>query len=190
MTCLSSPEQLACTSCRLHQTRRTVVPGHGDPNATIALVGEAPGVAEDATGEPFLGRAGQRLDQLLSDVGASRADLWVTNVIRCRPVGNAIRSYPDAVATCPGLWLATELASLTNLKVIVLMGATAGALFLPGLRAKELAQTARALPAAPSNGKLVVGAYHPSYALREGPWVSDSIRGSLRRAMTYAALLC
>lgn len=185
MTCLSSPEQLACTSCRLHTTRKSVVPGHGNPEASIALVGEAPGAKEDREQLPFIGPAGERLDQLLADVGASRDALWVTNMIRCRPVGNAIRSYPDAVSTCPSLWLKPELAMLMNLKVIVLMGATAGSLFLSGLRAKELAQTARALP----DGRIICGAYHPSYALREGPWVSESIRESLRRAMTYAALL-
>ena len=183
MACKATHELLTCTSCRLHNFRNIVVAGHGDPNARIALVGEAPGKDEDEQGEPFIGKAGQHLDMLLGNVGLVRGQLWLTNVVKCRPPSNNLRAYPDAQVTCPTLWLMPELQALPNLKVVVTLGATAGALFFPGHTATEMSTLARSW----IEGYCAIGAFHPSYSLREGEWVARSIEASLRRALTYAA---
>ncbi len=81
-------EVLGCTRCALHQTRTQVVAGSGDPGAQIMFVGEAPGYHEDRSGLPFVGSAGKLLDQLLGEIGLRRDDVFITNVLKCRPPGN------------------------------------------------------------------------------------------------------
>ena len=185
MTCNASNEHLTCTACSLHQWRANVVPGHGDYNATIALVAEAPGAVEDKEGMPLVGPAGKLGDKLLVRAGIDPTAVWKTNLVHCRPPNNAIREYPDAITRCPDLWLKPELNGMPNLRCIVALGATAGTLWFPGMKAGELATMARTL----SDGVIVVGSYHPSYVLRGGgQWVVDSIVDSLRRAMLYASI--
>lgn len=181
MSCLALIEHLTCTSCALHETRNRVVPGHGNPKARIAFIGEGPGSEEDKVGEPFVGPAGRRLNLLLGRVGLRREEVWYDNTISCRPPGNDIRAHPNSVIVCPSLWLLPKLEQV-GVRVIVAMGRTAGALYFPGKMAHELATLARFLP----DGRVVVGSYHPSYALREGPWVEESIVGSFRRAKELA----
>mgnify|MGYP001598311036 CR=1 FL=1 len=199
MSCLASDEMLSCTSCSLHTTRTQVVPGHGSIDAKIAFVAEAPGRDEDTKGEPLVGSAGQRFDRQLERVGIKREDVWLDNAVHCRPPNNAIRDYPDALARCPDLWLFPTLYALDSLRVIVALGATAGCLWFPGAKATEVASLARAFqPTARScrsevlRPYIVVGAFHPSYALRSGgEWneIDASIVGSLQRALTYSSLL-
>lgn len=78
----------ACTSCDLHETRTKVVFGSGDADARLMFVGEAPGAEEDRTGMPFVGRAGRLLDQLLADIGIGRDEVFIANVLKCRPPSN------------------------------------------------------------------------------------------------------
>lgn len=92
-------EALACARCRLHQSRRTVVFGEGDPNAAVMVVGEAPGAEEDRTGRPFVGSAGKLLDRLLLSAGFPRASVYICNVLKCRPPGNR-DPRPDEIASC------------------------------------------------------------------------------------------
>lgn len=160
-----------------------MVPGHGDVNAVIAYVGEAPGADEDREGKPFVGRAGEMLDRLTVEAGIDPTRIFKANVLCCRPPRNAIRECPDAVSRCPELWLHDTLNALPDLRVIVALGATAGALWLPGKRAGELAKLAKAI-----GDRVIVASYHPAYALREGQWVSDSIVASLSRALVYSGL--
>ena len=184
MSCIATTELLTCISCRLHEFRTQVVAGHGDSNATIAGVGEAPGQQEDEHGVPFYPNApaGRRLDMLLERVGLTRAQIWLDNVVHCQPPNNNLRAYPDAQAICPDLWLRPMLAGLPNLRVVVAFGATAGALWFPGHTATEMSKLARSC----KEGYTVVGAFHPAYAVRSGEWVDVSIEASLRRAMSYA----
>ena len=188
MTCRATVEHLTCEACSLHQFRTQVVPGHGSIDARIALVGEAPGKDEDMEGHPFVGRAGQLLDELLERAGIDQATIWRDNVVHCRPPNNAIREYPDAVSRCPDLWLKPTLAGLQNLRAVVTLGATAGQLWFSGKRAGEIAVLARAVCMQGPRAIRIVGSYHPAYALREGPWVSDSIVASLSRALIYSQL--
>jgi len=81
-------EALACTKCPLAETRTQVVFGVGDPHADLLFVGEGPGEQEDLTGEPFVGRAGRLLTSLIEDIGLTRAQVYIANVVKCRPPGN------------------------------------------------------------------------------------------------------
>jgi uracil-DNA glycosylase family 4 len=92
-------ESSGCRKCPLHQGRTTVVFGSGNANADLMFVGEAPGMNEDQQGLPFVGRAGKLLDQLLVEVGLQRSDVFVTNVLLCRPPGNR-DPQPDEIETC------------------------------------------------------------------------------------------
>ena len=188
-------EHLSCTSCRLADYRTQVVPGVGSLFARLALVGEAPGQQEDVEGRPFVGPAGTMLYSLLHRAGLKyemkEHGVWITNAVHCRPPRNDLSAFPDALDTCPSVWLSGEggeLAARPNLKVIVALGQTAGALWFPGKKAHELAimntidtQTHAGF----SKHVVVVGAYHPSYALRQGAMIEDSIVASLERARRY-----
>ena len=185
MTCIASSEHLSCTRCSLHNYRQNVVPGHGNLEATIALVGEAPGLTEDKEGKPFVGAAGKLMDTLLGLAEINPHSVWKTNIVHCHPPENNIREYPDAITRCPDLWLRPELDSLPRLRCIIALGRTAGTLWFPGAKATELSKLARTLP----NGKQVIGSFHPSYVLRGGgEWVKDSIIGSLQRANLYSII--
>ena len=92
-------EASGCVRCPLHQGRTTVVFGSGNADADLMFVGEAPGMHEDLQGLPFVGRAGKLLDQLLGEVGLQRSDVFITNVLLCRPPGNR-DPQPDEIDTC------------------------------------------------------------------------------------------
>jgi DNA polymerase len=92
-------EVLGCTRCALSETRTQVVPGGGDPGAEILFVGEAPGYHEDKQGVPFVGQAGKLLDELLKGIGLTRADVFVANVLKCRPPGNR-DPRPEEIEAC------------------------------------------------------------------------------------------
>jgi uracil-DNA glycosylase len=98
-----------CTRCALAQGRTQVVFGAGDPNSDLMFVGEAPGFHEDQQGVPFVGAAGKLLEQLLAGIGLTRADVYIANVLKCRPPGNR-DPMPDEIEACEGhLWRQIEL---------------------------------------------------------------------------------
>ena len=175
---------LACQQCSLWMHRQQVVPGHGNPNADIAFVAEAPGVEEDRIGEPLVGPAGKRFNRQLAAAGLKREDCWLDNTVHCRPPDNDLRRYPDAQLRCPPLWLFPVLQQVKP-RVIVALGRTAGALWLPGYDAHAIAELARH-----TGEYIVVGALHPSYAQRlGGEWndADDSIVRSIKRAVELLA---
>ena len=96
-----SEEWSACGDCRLADTRTTVVVGDGNPDADLMFVGEAPGFHEDRQGIPFVGQAGGLLDELLAQIGLTRADCYIANVLKCRPPGNR-DPLPDEIEACEG----------------------------------------------------------------------------------------
>ncbi len=165
-----SGEVRSCTACpELAANRSNVVVGDYPPGARILLVGEAPGATEDATGRPFVGRAGRALDAALDAVGVPRAGVAVLNMLKCRPPANR-RPKPVETASCRR-WLDRQIAMIEP-AVIVALGLTAiaglwdeaaaaprSALVLGKLRGRELT----------CNGRLLVATYHPSGALRHGP---------------------
>ena len=92
-------EVVVCTKCHLWKGRKKAVPGIGDPESRLMLIGEAPGRSEDIKGEPFVGTAGKFLDTLLSEIGLSRKDVFITNVVKCRPPENR-DPLPNEIDTC------------------------------------------------------------------------------------------
>ena len=112
----------ACIRCRLHRTRSHAVPGEGPAGAAIFLVGEAPGRDEDASGRPFVGRAGRILDAAMRAARLPRDSVFITNVVKCRPPGNR-RPKPDEAAACR-TYLLAQIACVRP-RVIVTLGATA-----------------------------------------------------------------
>jgi uracil-DNA glycosylase family 4 len=92
-------EVVVCPKCRLCKTRKKAVPGVGNPEARLVLIGEAPGRSEDLVGEPFVGAAGKFLDTLLSEIGFSRSEVFITNVVKCRPPENR-DPLPDEIEMC------------------------------------------------------------------------------------------
>ena len=123
---------LGCTRCALAAGRTQVVFGSGDPNADLMFVGEAPGFHEDQQGVPFVGQAGKLLDTLLAGIGLARADVYVCNVLKCRPPGNR-DPQPDEIEACePHLFRQIELirprlvATLGNFATKLLSGKPAG----------------------------------------------------------------
>ncbi len=114
------PKVLACSECPLREGARGVVFGEGDPHASIMFVGEGPGQTEDVTGKPFVGRAGQLLDQMLKTVGFERSQVFIANIVKCRPPGNRLPLPPEVEVCLPHLKAQLRIISP---KMVVLLGA-------------------------------------------------------------------
>jgi DNA polymerase len=119
----------ACTACPLAQSRTQAVPGEGPPTARIMAIGEAPGETEDRTGRPFVGAAGQLLTKLLRGIGLDRSDIYISNVLKCRPPQNR-DPEPDEVEACAHFL--DEQVEIIRPDVILLLGRHATARLLPG----------------------------------------------------------
>jgi DNA polymerase len=157
-------EVRACTNCRLHQTRTNAVPGEGDTETEVVFVGEGPGFNEDRGGRPFIGRAGDLLVKLLASIGWRREEVFITNIVKCRPPDNR-DPLPDEVAACAP-YLRRQLEALEP-AVIVTLGRHSMARFMPGARISQAHGTVR--PVDPETGArdaLVFAMYHPAAALR------------------------
>jgi DNA polymerase len=152
----------SCTKCALAAGRTQVVFGSGNPNADLMFVGEAPGFHEDQQGVPFVGQAGKLLDRLLGGIGLTRADVYVSNVLKCRPPGNR-DPLPDEIAACePHLFRQIELidpklvATLGNFATKLLSGKPAGITRVHG-QEQEVTRGTRTVSLYPI--------YHPAAAL-------------------------
>ncbi|MCL2450373.1 MAG: uracil-DNA glycosylase [Polyangiaceae bacterium] len=156
-------EVAVCTRCALSASRTQTVFARGNPEAKLCFVGEAPGADEDAQGLPFVGRAGQLLDRMIGAMGLSpERDVYVCNIIKCRPPDNR-RPEPDEMAACMP-YLHEQLA-IINPRVIVALGGTAVA----GLLNTKLGITKLRGQWKLYRGTLVMPTYHPSYLLRPSP---------------------
>jgi DNA polymerase len=153
-----------CTNCRLHETRTRAVPGEGDPETEVVFIGEGPGFNEDREGRPFIGRAGDLLIKLLASIGWRRDDVFITNVVKCRPPENR-DPQPDEIAACAP-FLHRQLAVLDP-AVIVTLGRYSMGTFMPGARISGAHGTVRPVdPATGASSALVFAMYHPAAALR------------------------
>jgi uracil-DNA glycosylase family 4 len=112
-----------CTKCPLCQSRTLAVPGDGAASARVMLIGEAPGREEDESGHPFVGAAGRFLDQVLEDAGITRSDLFITNIVKCRPPDNRTPRVSE-VETCASNYLFEQI-EIINPALIVLLGGVA-----------------------------------------------------------------
>jgi DNA polymerase len=165
-------EVRTCTRCRLHATRTQSVPGEGDPSTEVVFIGEGPGFNEDRQGRPFVGRAGDLLVRLLGSIGWRREDVFITNVVKCRPPDNR-DPEPDEIAACEP-YLRRQLEVLDP-AVIVTLGRHSMGRFMPGARISQAHGTMR--PADPATGAgdaLVFAMYHPAAALRTPAIERDS----------------
>lgn len=157
-------EVRSCTRCPLHATRTRAVPGEGDPSTEVVFVGEGPGQNEDREGRPFVGRAGGLLVNLLGHIGWSREDVFITNIVKCRPPGNR-DPEPDEIAACAP-YLERQLAVLDP-AVIVTLGRHSMARFMPGVRISQAHGSTRvADPETGARDATVFAMYHPAAALR------------------------
>ncbi len=153
-----------CTNCRLHQTRTKAVPGEGDPDTEVVFVGEGPGFNEDREGRPFIGRAGDLLVKMLASIGWRREDVFITNVVKCRPPDNR-DPQPDEIAACAP-YLRRQLAVLDP-AVVVTLGRFSMGTFMPGARISQAHGTVRPVdPETGASSALVFAMYHPAAALR------------------------
>ena len=153
----------ACEKCPLCRGRKNAVPGEGDPRARLMLVGEGPGATEDETGRPFVGQAGQLLDTILASIGLERAEVFIANVVKCRPPQNRT-PLPDEAAACLP-YLHRQIA-LVGPKVLLALGATA-AQYLLGVK-KSLGDLRGAVHT--YAGTPLVVTYHPAALLRNPNW--------------------
>jgi DNA polymerase len=157
-------EVRVCTRCRLHQTRTNAVPGEGDPSTEVVVIGEGPGQNEDIEGRPFVGRAGGLLVRLLGHIGWTRQDVFITNIVKCRPPGNR-DPEPDEVAACAP-FLRRQLETLDP-AVIVTLGRHSMGRFMPGARISSAhGTTAQVDPSTGARDATVFAMYHPAAALR------------------------
>jgi DNA polymerase len=140
-------EVRACTRCRLHEQRHRAVPGEGNPDTEVVFVGEGPGRDENQAGRPFVGASGRLLTELIESVGWSRGDVFITNVVKCRPPGNR-DPQPDEIAACAP-FLRRQLEVLDP-AVVVTAGKHSLGVFMPGERISRVHGTAR--PADPAGG--------------------------------------
>jgi len=153
----------ACTRCGLAQSRKHTVPGEGNPNAQLMLVGEGPGATEDETGRPFVGAAGELLTQILGSIGIPRESVFIANVVKCRPPQNR-KPLPDEAAAC--LPYLRRQVQLVRPKVLLALGATAAEGLL-GVR-KSLGELRGAVHT--FGGIPLVVTYHPAALLRNPNW--------------------
>jgi uracil-DNA glycosylase len=151
-------EVRACQLCKLSQTRTVGVPGEGSPNAEVMFIGEGPGVEEDRQGRPFVGAAGQLLSEMLKVIGLQRQDVFITNVVRCRPPGNR-DPLPDELSAC-NTYTTRQLDALQP-KLIVTLGRFSMARFFPPGPMRELHGRSRDW-----NGITCLAMYHPAFILR------------------------
>jgi len=157
-------EVRVCTACRLHATRTLAVPGEGSPDTEVVFVGEGPGFNEDRQGRPFVGRAGDLLVKLLGSLEWRRGDVFITNVVKCRPPDNR-DPEPDEVAACAG-YLRRQLEVLDP-ALVVTLGRHSMARFLPGARISQVHGTTHPIdPTTGARDATVLAMYHPAAALR------------------------
>jgi DNA polymerase len=155
-----------CTRCKLHKGRNKIVFADGDPKAKLVFVGEGPGRDEDMQGLPFVGRAGKLLTQMIEAMGLQRGDVYICNVVKCRPPENRLPE-PDEIKTCSP-FLIRQL-EVVDPKVIVALGACA---------AQTLLQTTRGISHFRGQwqefrGRKLMATYHPAYLLRNPPAKAD-----------------
>lgn len=149
-----------CQQCEIAKYRNRVVPGEGAEAADIMFIGEAPGWHEDQQGRPFVGPAGKFLDELLASIGLQRAQVYIANVIKCRPQGNR-DPLPMEIQNCRS-WLERQI-EIINPKMIVTLGRYSMAMFFPGKSISKIHGTAQK-----RDDVIYYAMYHPAAALHQG----------------------
>ncbi|HYM14010.1 MAG TPA: uracil-DNA glycosylase [Dehalococcoidia bacterium] len=157
---LIAKQVAACTDCALCRGRTHAVPGEGDAGADMMFIGEGPGFYEDQQGRPFVGASGKFLEELLRSIGRDRKDVFIANVVKCRPPNNR-DPQPDEIAACKK-YLDAQVAAIAP-KVIVTLGRHSMQRYFPGDAISRVHGQPRR-----KDGQIVVPMYHPAAALHQG----------------------
>jgi len=166
-------EVAVCTRCMLHHSRKRAVPGEGPVDSQIMFIGEGPGFHENEQGRPFVGAAGKFLEELLASIGLRREQVFIGNVVKCRPPNNR-DPLPDELAACSS-YLERQIQAL-NPKVLVTLGRYSMGRFLPNAKISEVHGRSFQI-----KGRLIVPMFHPAAALHQ-----PSLKPSVER--DFAAL--
>lgn len=165
-------EIAACQRCDLAKGRTHTVPGEGPENAEIMFIGEAPGFHEDRQGRPFVGAAGQFLEELLASIGLKREEVYIANVIKCRPPGNR-DPLPDEIEACrPFL---DKQIELIQPKLIVTLGRYSMARYFPNASITRIHGQPKRI-----GGRIYYPMFHPAAALHQPKWRSAVIEDILK----------
>jgi DNA polymerase len=159
-------EVAVCPKCELARSRTHAVPGEGDPHARVMLIGEGPGWHEDQQGRPFVGNAGKFLNELLELGGLKREEVFITNVVKCRPPGNR-DPMPDEIAACAP-YLERQIKAIDP-DVIVTLGRFSMSRWFPGDRISKIHGQPKRF-----DGRTIVPMYHPAAALHQA-----ALRGAI-----------
>ena len=149
-----------CQKCILHYSRKNAVPGAGPADADIMFIGEGPGFHENEQGLPFVGAAGKFLDDLLASINLKRSDVFIANVVKCRPPGNR-DPMPEELEAC-GVYLEKQIKAI-NPQVIVTLGRFSMARYFPNAKISGIHGQPKVV-----KGRLIVPMYHPAAALHQG----------------------
>jgi DNA polymerase len=159
-------EVVVCTKCALHESRKKAVPGEGPADAEIMFIGEGPGFHENEQGRPFVGAAGKFLDQLLAQAGVTREDVFIANVVKCRPPGNR-DPLPEELVACGG-YLEAQIQAIDP-SIIVTLGRFSMGRFIPGVKISEVHGQMKNV-----GERFVIPMFHPAAALHQ-PALKPSI---------------
>ncbi|MFZ1042023.1 MAG: uracil-DNA glycosylase [Anaerolineales bacterium] len=152
-------EVAVCEKCALYHSRKKSVPGEGPANSEIMFIGEGPGFYENEQGRPFVGASGQFLDQLLSQAGLKRADVFIGNVVKCRPPGNR-DPQPEELAACD-VYLERQIKAI-NPSIIITLGRYSMGKFMPGAKISTVHGQMRKV-----GERYVIAMFHPAAALHQ-----------------------
>lgn len=149
-----------CTKCELYEGRTHAVPGEGPTHAEIMLIGEAPGATEDKQGRPFVGASGKFLNELLAQAGVTRGDVWITNVVKCRPPGNR-NPQLDEVETCTVNYLDNQI-KIVNPSIIVTLGRHSLSRFIQNAKITQIHGQMQKV-----GKRFIIPMFHPAAALHQ-----------------------
>ena len=181
-----------CQKCDLHRSRKLAVPGEGPVNSEVMFIGEGPGFHENEQGRPFVGAAGNLLNELLSEAGLKRSEVWIGNVVKCRPPGNR-DPLPEELSAC-NEYLERQIAAI-NPKIIITLGRISMSKYMPGAKIGSVHGQMRRV-----GNRFVIAMFHPAAALHNPalkppilkdfaqlPKLLEQVRASLKRLAPTAA---
>jgi DNA polymerase len=184
-------EVSTCQKCALYHSRKLSVPGEGPANSEVMFIGEGPGFHENEQGRPFVGAAGNFLNELLAEAGLKRSDVWIGNVVKCRPPGNR-DPLPEELLAC-NEYLERQIAAI-NPKIIITLGRFSMGKYMPGAKISSVHGQMRRV-----GNRFVIAMFHPAAALHQAalkpailkdfaqlPKLLEQVRVALKRSASAA----
>jgi uracil-DNA glycosylase family 4 len=181
-------EVSTCQKCALQQSRKLSVPGEGPADSEVMFIGEGPGFHENEQGRPFVGAAGNFLNELLAEAGLKRAEVWIGNVVKCRPPGNR-DPQPEELQAC-NTYLERQIAAI-NPKIIITLGRFSMSKYMPGVKISAVHGQMRRV-----EDRFVIAMFHPAAALHQAalkpailkdfaqlPKLLEQARNALKRSL-------